>query len=252
MKLRDGQSLVAGKTYKFKGKLKMCVKGYHASENILDALSYAPGLQVSRVECSGKMETQSDKLVCRNRKVLWTVDAKKIILAWSMRVATDAVKTAKKVCNDPAWNAWAYLWISGKDRTSASADAAYAAADAAYAAAADAAYAAADAAYAAADAAAYASADAAYAAADAAYAAARAAARAATDAAYAAARSAAHAADAAAYASADAAYAAARAAAYATDAAYAAARAAARDAADAAKKKYAGWLVASIEKASVA
>ena len=135
MKLRDGQPLVVGKTYKFEGKLEMCANGYHASENILHALSYAPGFQVSRVECSGDMDTQSDKLVCRNRKVLWTMDAKKIILAWSMRVATDAVKTAKKVCSDPAWNAWADLWISGKDRTSSTADAtADTAADAAYAA----------------------------------------------------------------------------------------------------------------------
>ena len=128
MKLRDGQILKVGKTYRYEGTLEMCERGYHASRDIRDALSYAPGFTVSRVECSGDMEERDDKLVCRNRKVLWTVDAKKIVLSWSIRVATDAVKTAKKVCDDKAWNAWADLWISGKDRTYA---AAYAAANAA-------------------------------------------------------------------------------------------------------------------------
>jgi hypothetical protein len=172
MVLRDGQPLKVGKTYKYVGTLEMCARGYHASEDIRDALSYGPGFQVSRVECSGDMEKQDDKLVCRNRKVLWTLDAKKIILKWSIRVTTDAVKTAKKVCNDKAWNAWTDLWISGKDRTHAAAYAAYAAANAA-AHVAHAAYAAYAAANAAADAAANAANAAAHAAAYAAYAAAK-------------------------------------------------------------------------------
>lgn len=151
MKLRDGQPLVVGKTYRHTGELEMCMRGYHASIDIRDALSYAPGFQVSRVECSGDMVKQSDKLVCRNRKVLWTLEAKAIILKWSMRVATDAVKIAKKVCTNKAWNAWAELWISGKDRSYAAADAA-SAAYSAYAYAAASASAAASAASAAADA----------------------------------------------------------------------------------------------------
>ena len=135
MKLRDGQPLKVGKTYKHTGPLIMCQTGYHASIDIRDALSYAPGFTVSRVECGGEIIQQSDKLVCRNRKVLWSLDAKAIILKWSIRVATDAVKTAKKVCNDKAWNKWADLWISGKDRTANAAYAAAYAANAAYAAA---------------------------------------------------------------------------------------------------------------------
>ncbi len=154
MKLRDGQPLVVGKTYRHTGELEMCMRGYHASIDIRDALSYAPGFQVSRVECSGDMVKQSDKLVCRNRKVLWTLEAKAIILKWSMRVATDAVKIAKKVCTNKAWNAWAELWISGKDRSYAAADAA-SAAYSAYAYAASAAYSAAYSAASAANSAAY-------------------------------------------------------------------------------------------------
>ena len=212
MVLRDGQPLKVGKTYKYVGKLEMCAHGYHASEDILDALSYAPGFQVSRVECSGDMEKQNDKLVCRNRKVLWTLDAKKIIMRWSVRVATDAIKTAKKVCTDKAWNAWADLWISGKDRTAYAANAA--------------ANVAANAANVAANVTSYAAANAA-----------NAAANAANVAAYVAAK-------AAAYADTYAAYVAANAAA---NAAYVAANADTYAAYVAAKKKYSGWLVAMIE-----
>ena len=117
MKLRDGQELVVGKTYKHTGSLEMCNTGYHASVDIRDALSYAPGFMVSSVECSGEMIEGDDKLVCSERKVLWSFDAKDVILKWSIRVATDAVKTAKKVCKDKAWNTWADSWISGKDRS---------------------------------------------------------------------------------------------------------------------------------------
>ena len=146
MKLRDGQPLKVGKVYKHVGPLEMCATGYHASIDIRDALSFAPGFTVSRVECRGEMEQQSDKLVCRERKVLWTMDAKKIILKWSTRVATDAVKMVRKTSTDKAWDTWADMWISGKYRTYA---AAKAAASAAYAAsAANAAYAASYAAYA--------------------------------------------------------------------------------------------------------
>jgi hypothetical protein len=132
MILRDGQPLKVGKVYKHTGPLVMCEAGYHASIDIRDALSYAPGFTVSCVQCSGEMKQQSDKLVCRERKALWSFDAKEVILKWSIRVATDAIKTAKKVYPNKAWNAWADLWISGEDR---SCSAANAAASAAYSAA---------------------------------------------------------------------------------------------------------------------
>jgi hypothetical protein len=235
MKLRDGQQLKVGRLYKHIGELEMCVSGYHASIDILDALSYAPGFTVSRVECSGKIEQQNDKLVCSQRKALWTLDAKKIILKWSIRTATDAIKRVKKTCNDKAWNAWADLWISGKDRTYATAYAtAYTAAPAYTAAATTAATTAATAAAtAAATTAAYTAADAATA-------------TAAADAytsAYAAAYATAYTA-----AAATAAYAATAYATAATTAAAYAATAAATTAAKA-KKKYSDWLVSMIEKA---
>jgi len=134
-------------------------------------------------EASGKIINEPFKSGC---KTLTTI--KKIPLPEISRVQKIAfgILCAKEVCKGKAWNKWADKWLSGKDRSRESADAAaddaynaddaYAAAAYALAADAAAAYAAAYAA----DAASYDAARAANAAADA-----RAAARAAADAAYA-------------------------------------------------------------------
>jgi hypothetical protein len=222
-KLRDGSALETGKVYQLpKGKApKMCEVGYHASAEIRDALQYAPGFVLSRVELRGDIIKGDDKMVASERKVLWTVGAEKVIkLAACMFAerALEARKKAGKATDDRSWEAIrvARAYLNGK-ATKAELDTARSTAAAAAAAAA-AAYAAAYAAAAAADAAA---------AAYAAYAAA----------AYAAAADAADAA--AAYAAA--ADAADAAAAYAAYAAYAAAAAAYSAAYSAARKKERAW-----------
>ena len=99
LKLRDGQPLEVGKTYTHKGKVKICESGYHASEHLLNALQYAPGAQLSRVECWGSVKTQDDKLVAENRTVLWTMDATMILHEFAYRVAE---QTLAKIDNpDP-------------------------------------------------------------------------------------------------------------------------------------------------------
>ena len=97
--LRDGQPLEVGKTYTYEGEVKICKSGYHASRRLIDALRYAPGAQISRVECWGDVKEQDDKLVARNRTVLWTLDATMILHEFACRVAEIALS---KVTNpDP-------------------------------------------------------------------------------------------------------------------------------------------------------
>jgi len=209
-----GQPIAAGETLTAVGPLELCSNGLHASECPLDALKYAPGEMLCRVELSGEILRGEDKLCARRRKVLWVLDCERIVHEFACECAERALKSVG-VTDSRCWAAIQAKrdWMAGKIGDVEL--------DAAYAAARDAARAAA---YAAARAAARAAAwDAARAAArDAARAAARAAAwDAARAAAWAAARAAAW----------DAAYAA------AWDAARAAARAAAWDAARAAERK---------------
>ena len=91
MVLRDGQPLEVGKTYTYEGEVKICESGYHASRRLIDALRYAPGAQISRVECWGDVQEENDKLVARNRRILWTLDATMILHEFACRVAEIAL-----------------------------------------------------------------------------------------------------------------------------------------------------------------
>jgi len=190
-KLRDGRSIPAvGEWLEETGELRICEKGLHASRTPFQALSFAPGFKLHKVEVREIVAETDDKLVARQRKILMTIDAKDLILSF-------ARKQALSVCHlfdcPPVLKKWLETGDESIRAEARDAAAAYASDAAAYAA--DAADAAANAAYAS-DAAAYA-ADAADA--DAAYAvyAANAAAYAAPNAAYAAAAYAADAANAA-------------------------------------------------------
>jgi hypothetical protein len=87
----------AGKTYHAKGPLVICSNGMHASRNILDALYYAPGACISRVEMSGPMVLSHDKLCARHRKVLWMADATRPLhdfTLWAAHRALEAERAA--------------------------------------------------------------------------------------------------------------------------------------------------------------
>ncbi len=167
----DGRKARIGVIQKAKGKLALCKNGMHASTDILDALEYAPGSILTKVEMIGEVIVGDDKIVARGRKILWVINAEKILREFVCRCAERALKNAK-VTDERCWNAIkaARLYIEGKitkeelknARIAAYADAAVYAA-AVYAAAA---YVYAAAAYVAAYAAAYVAAYAAYAAAE--------------------------------------------------------------------------------------
>ena len=99
--------------------LKMCDSGLHASENILDALGYAPGSICCRVECSGEMLKQDDKLVCRRRKVLWMVDATETLHLFACWCAERALRRERKAGREPDKRSWEAIrvkrrWLKGK------------------------------------------------------------------------------------------------------------------------------------------
>ena len=129
---QDGVKEIIGKTYSAKGPLVMCENGMHASKRILDALQYAHGSLVRRVECWGEVQIQPDKLCSRHRKPLWQVDATRILHEFACRVAEDALKLAG-VTDERCWQAMAAKrrWLAGQATDmdlAAACDAAWAAA----------------------------------------------------------------------------------------------------------------------------
>jgi hypothetical protein len=186
MKTGNGQekAWTVGEERTHKAKtLVICVRGYHSSPSLWDALEYAPGPMATVVEISEPEGRQDDKYVSRTRKLLCAVNIETELRQFAIDCAERALLREREEGREPDPRSWAALeaakaFLRGEitpGELAAARDAAKAAAKAAAYAAWAAAYAAA---YAARDAARDAAWDAARAAWAAAYAAARAAERA--------------------------------------------------------------------------
>ncbi len=81
--LRGGRPIPPiGKWLEHEGEIIPCERGLHASERPLDALRYAPGCWLHRVELEDDIQTHGcpvDKHVGRRRKILATIDATKLL-----------------------------------------------------------------------------------------------------------------------------------------------------------------------------
>ena len=143
----DDRLIRKGRTHRIKGEPEACHQGLHGSKRIIDALQYAPGPVIWRVELSGDMDIQDDKIAAQERKYLWGFDATHILRRFARRSALDVIdlwdapdivvrylKTGDESIRAAAWDAaWAAAWAAAWD---AARDAAWAAAwDAARAAA---------------------------------------------------------------------------------------------------------------------
>ena len=161
--LRDGRPIPAdGETLKHRGKLLPCERGLHASDRLIDALQYAPGWTLCRVRMGGTIKRETDKLVARERTILWRIDATDVLRAFACKCALDvahlwdmppivrkyletgdesiraaARDAARAAARDAAWAAawdaaWAAAWAAARDAAwDAARDAAWAAARAA-------------------------------------------------------------------------------------------------------------------------
>jgi hypothetical protein len=75
-KLRNGDPVPRdGEWLEYSGPLVLCQSGLHASKDPFDALQYAPGNTLCRVECAGEIIESTDKLACSRRKIIARRDA---------------------------------------------------------------------------------------------------------------------------------------------------------------------------------
>ena len=132
-------------------KLELCSYGLHASVRLIDALQYAPGPILCRVEMGGRIINGDDKLVASERTVLAMFDATRTLHEFAVWCARDALAQIKNpdkrsLAALDAKEAWLRGEISAAELDAAWVAASAAARDAAWAAARDAAWAAASAA----------------------------------------------------------------------------------------------------------
>lgn len=88
----DNRKVKAGKTYKLKtGDPELCENGMHGSKRLIDALRYAPGCILCRVNITGNIIKGDNKIVGRERMVLWMVDATNILHEFACLCTEDAL-----------------------------------------------------------------------------------------------------------------------------------------------------------------
>ena len=87
----DGRLVEVGVPLECKGKPALCVNGLHGSARLIDALKYANGPIVCRVEIEGDVIEGKNKLCGRRRTVLWMLDATDILHEFACRCAEDAL-----------------------------------------------------------------------------------------------------------------------------------------------------------------
>jgi hypothetical protein len=97
----------------------MCERGYHASRRIMDALRYAPGSMLSRVELRGTFIEDADKAVATERKVVWVLDCDKVLHGFACDCAERALKRECKAGREPDARSWDTIrvtrrWLAGE------------------------------------------------------------------------------------------------------------------------------------------
>ena len=88
----DGRKAVVGETLSCDGKPDLCEHGMHGSARLIDALRYAPGPVLCRVEISGHVIEDDEKLVGRHRKCLWLRNVERELHLFACDVANEALQ----------------------------------------------------------------------------------------------------------------------------------------------------------------
>jgi len=90
--LKNRQSVPKiGETLVHAGEVRMCKSVLHSSNSLIDALQYAPGTILHRVDCEDIVEKDENKLVCRKRTILWSLNIEDILKKFARKCALDVI-----------------------------------------------------------------------------------------------------------------------------------------------------------------
>ena len=91
-RLRDGTPIPPiGEWLVFPGTPKICYRGLHASDHPFDALQFAPGNILHKVELIGIEEKHTNKVVAKQRKIIATIDATDLLQSSARQFAVDVM-----------------------------------------------------------------------------------------------------------------------------------------------------------------
>ena len=95
LRFGDGREVITGETLTVSSDRRLYDHGLYASKDILDALKYASGTTLCRVEISGDIASESNKIVGSSRTCLWMINIDKILSEFACRCVERAFKCIK-------------------------------------------------------------------------------------------------------------------------------------------------------------
>ena len=100
-KLRDGRPLPdIGKWLIHDGEVEMCKSGLHASPTPFDALQYAPGSMLHKVELAEIVASESDKVVAKRRKIVASYDVTELCRTFARKQSLSVIQNWKQPVPD--------------------------------------------------------------------------------------------------------------------------------------------------------
>lgn len=119
LRFGDREFVEVDKTFSIKEKPELCELGFHASLRAIDALDYAPGPIVCRVQMGGEIIHSDDKLVAQQRTVIWMADASTVLHEMACWFAERALLRQREKGNEPDKRSWAAIeakrkWLKGE------------------------------------------------------------------------------------------------------------------------------------------
>lgn len=96
----DNRPIVVGETHTVDVEPIPCVRGLHASKQLLDALWYAPGSILYLVELGGQIVETSDKVCASSRTYLAEFDANQLLVKFACQCALEVVEQIRPYTKD--------------------------------------------------------------------------------------------------------------------------------------------------------
>lgn len=87
----DGRQIKIGETITVEGDIELCRHGLHASKKLIDALQYAPGPILCKVELGGNVINGADKVVASERTVVAYADCTDVLREFARKCALDVI-----------------------------------------------------------------------------------------------------------------------------------------------------------------
>ena len=114
--LRDGSPIPKiGKWLKYPGQLMLCKSGLHWSVEPFDALQYAPGSVLCKIEARGETLFQSDKAVSTERRIAARADVSEMLNYFARMQTLSVIHLYPNGTDDAVFD---YL-MTGEDRAAA-------------------------------------------------------------------------------------------------------------------------------------